>query len=297
MQGLKDLIRPPFATYDVVVYFGCGVASLPLLSHYIMPQGTSLPRSSFGIGVSWADDAIATLSVLFGIYILGHIYAFLSSLLIEKTADLVFGKMSSASILSRDRQVGDKSFDQIRAWVKDRWKRAWEPGGRSRSSIRAIFLAPVIPAFIFAYVVKWFGHYASRISPDVFARIDEKLCERRLGAASHESGWYKAAEHDVINNDPEAVPRMYNYLVISGLFRTVAFLFALCAWLQLIRLISVVYAGSVTIGDPVSMQILAWVAWNILFAFSFTAYIKFTRRYVEEMLFAFALKNRSPRLR
>jgi hypothetical protein len=101
MSAIRDLIKPPFANYDVVVYFGCALFSLPIIDHYILkPTGFRFPTYQLDIGIKFADTAVSTLSLLFSVYLLGHIISYASSLLTEKFIETFFGKVSSAIIIS-----------------------------------------------------------------------------------------------------------------------------------------------------------------------------------------------------
>ena len=294
MADLKDVIRPPFANYDVVVYFGCGLFSLPFALHYIpAPKLRAFLSLGLDTGVEFADAAVATLFLLFCVYFIGHLLAFLSSLFIEKTVDILLGKMSSAVLLANQRKVDETATETIRAWIKERWRRAWAPGRKLKFLARLIVLAPVSLAFAGTYGIKWFGYFGSRIPPEVYAKIGSELSRRGLAAPTVSREWYKAAEHVVINNDPSAVPRMYNYLVISGLFRSLAFLFVCCAWMEMVRLSGAVWE-EVFFANQINDAaiVLRLAIFNALFAFSIISYIKFARRYVEEMLFALALRDR-----
>lgn len=295
MADLRELIRPPFANYDVVVYFGCGLFSLPFIFHYIAsPTEAGFLALKISTGVSFADSAIKTLFALFAVYILGHLLAFLSSILVEKTAGLLLGKMSDASILGHRRKDRD-SYSEVKDWVQRRWRQAWRKGSRSRSLIRLLFFVPVIPSFAFAYAIKWFGYFTSRVPESVYDRVTERLRSMKLPTPGLTREWYKAAEHFVISNDAVALPRMYNYLVISGLFRSLTFLFACCAWMELVRLFGAFYQEAYATDTINNVGPLAKLTmYNVLFAFSFTSYVKFSRRYAEEMLFSFALRTPNP---
>lgn len=294
-MNLKEIVRPPFANYDVVVYFGCGLFSLPFIFHYIAsPTEAGFLALEVSTGVPFADSAIKTLFALFAVYILGHLLAFLASLFVEKTVDLLLGKTSDASILGHRHSDLD-SNSAIQEWVKRRWGRAWRRGARSRSILRLIFFFPVIPSFAFAYAIKWFGYFTSRIPSSVYDRVTERLRSMNLPTPGLTKDWYKATEHYVISNDPVALPRMYNYLVIGGLFRSLTFLFACCAWMELVRLFGAIYEETFSTNRINDLAPLAkWGMYNLLFAFTFTSYIKFSRRYAEEMLFSFALRSDSP---
>ena len=122
---MKDFVRSPFPNYDIVVYFGCGVFRRPFLFHYMLsPNVGNFLRVEASTGVPFADAAVSTLFVLFAVYFLGHLWAFASSIFIEKTADLLLGKTSSACILAHRRKNAQNSFDDIADWVKRRWKLA-----------------------------------------------------------------------------------------------------------------------------------------------------------------------------
>lgn len=291
-MNLKEIVTPPFANYDVVVYFGCGLFCLPFIFHYIAsPTEAGFLALEVATGVPFADSAIKTLFALFAVYILGHLLAFLSSLFVEKTADLLLGQTSDASILGhRRRNIG--SFDEIRDWVKRRWRLAWMKGSRSRSTIRLAFFAPVAPSFVFAYAIKWFGYFTSRIPAAVYDRVTARLSAMDLPTPGLTRDWYKATEHFVISNDPVALPRMYNYLVIGGLFRSLAFVFACCAWMEVGRLLGAFYQEWFRHDTLSNWAPLAKLGmYNTLFAFAFVSYVKFSRRYAEEMLFSFALRG------
>lgn len=295
-ESIKDLIRPPFANYDVVVYFGCGLFALPFVFHYIAtPAEAGFLALEVRTGVAFADSAIKTLFALFAVYILGHLIAFLGSLFVEKTVDLLLGKISDASILGHRRRDQD-SYAEIKDWVKRRWFQAWRKGSRSRSLIRLMFFVPVIPSFALAYAIKWFGYFTSRVPDSVYDKVKRRLDSLGLPGPALTREWYKATEHYVISNDPVALPRMYNYLVIGGLFRSLTFLFACCAWMEFARFVGAIYQDTFKYDAINDWQPLAkLVMYNLLFAFSFTSYIKFSRRYAEEMLFSFALRAEASR--
>jgi len=94
VTNIKDIIKPPFANYDVVVYFGCALFSLPLIDHYVFkPTGFRFPTYQLNIGIPLADNAVSTLSLLFSVYLLGHIISYASSLLTEKSIETFLEKL------------------------------------------------------------------------------------------------------------------------------------------------------------------------------------------------------------
>lgn len=295
MSEWREAIRPPFSNYDIVVYFGCGLFSLPLIFHYfIEPMGLRFPRFQFPIGIPFADTAISTLSLLFAVYLLGHIIANAASATIERSTDLAFGKISSAIIISTLVSTRNQA-ETIQGWIWRRLQAAFARGLRTRSFLRFLFFLPVLPILFTVFFLKWFDYFRTRVPPRVLAQVRKETLRRGYGRVALHTRWFKAVEHDVINNHSRATARMYNYLVISGLFRSLSFLFVMCAWAE------VYYAAHVLIDQhhlirPLLADVVSPItplatiaAFNVIFAFALSAYVKFSRRYVEEALFAFVL--------
>jgi len=96
---LKDLVKPPFANYDIVVYFGCGIFFLPFLFHYIGADKLKILSYQFGIKPDFASIVVSSLSILFGVYILGHMIAYAGSQFVQRLMDSLFGKTSAVVFL------------------------------------------------------------------------------------------------------------------------------------------------------------------------------------------------------
>ena len=291
----KDLVKPPFANYDVVVYFGCGLFALPLIKHYIMePTGLRFPSFTFDIGIDIAGSAISVLSLLFSVYLLGHIISYCSSLIIEKAINTYFGKTSSAILLSSWSQSKDRP--ELRdAWRASRRRRAFQKGRRTQNFLRTIAVTPAIPLVWIVNLTGGFDFYHSRIPRSVIFRARQKLVSMGYGPAGLHDPWYKPLEHVVINRYPATTARMYNYLVISGIFRSLSFLFLACLWMQFYYAahgfihddmpVKALLSDEVTIG----YQFIAFSLLYVVLGFSLASYMKFARRYAEEAIFAFVL--------
>jgi hypothetical protein len=297
MAVIRDLIKPPFANYDVVVYFGCALFSLPIIDHYLLkPNGFSFPTYQLGIGIEFADAAVSTLSLLFSVYLLGHIISYASSLLTEKFIETFLGKVSSAIIISTIKETKVKQ-EIVSAFIYRKFQQSLQVRNRKISFIRIILLLPFIPLFLIILWIGGFDYYKSRISPDTLAKIRHKavnigLCEVRL-----DEPWYKELEHYVINRNPVALSRMYNYLVISGIFRSLSAIFLACIWMELYYLVHFLITGHSHITVLASdirfgaEKIFVFIALYTIYGFSVSSYMKFQRRYAEEALFAFLLTD------
>lgn len=291
------MIKPPFANYDVVVYFGCALFSLPIIDHYLLkPTGFRFPTYQLNIGIEFADTAVSTLSLLFSVYLLGHIISYASSLLTEKSIETFFGKVSSAIIISTVKERRFKK-EVVSAFIFRKLQQSMELRNRKLSIVRLVILSPVIPLFLLIIWLGGFDYYKSRISLETLTKIRRKavnlgLCEVRL-----DEPWYKELEHYVINRHPVALSRMYNYLVISGIFRSLSAIFLACIWMELYYLGHYLVTGHYHVTVLASdvrfgfERIFAFIALYIIYGFSVSSYMKFQRRYAEEALFAFLLTD------
>ena len=296
-SDFRDLVKPPFANYDVVVYFGCGLFALPLINHYVVdPTGLRFPSFDFDIGISIAQDAVSILSLLFSVYLLGHIISYCPSLFIEKAINTFFGKTSSAIILSTWSEKKDRP--ELRdAWRASRRAKAFRRGRRIQNTVRTVAIAPAIPLVWMVNYIGGFDFYHSRVPRKVIFQARRKLIKMGYGPAGLNDPWYKILEHYVINRYPATTARMYNYLVISGIFRSLSFLFLVCLWFQYYYTLHGLIHGDMPVDalltDSVTVvyQIIAFALLYTVLGFCLASYMKFARRYAEEAIFAFVLAD------
>lgn len=300
MPGIKELIRPPFANYDVVVYFGGGLFFVPFLNRYIIqPTGLTWPRFEIDIGSAISGEVVSALSLLFSIYILGHLLAYIGSQFIEKLIDRLLGKISTA-ILVTAWATPKLRNEWVRAVIYDRLKSIWRDRAVIPTLVRGVAHLPVLPIYIAVYAVGIFGYYDTRVPYSVIQAARAKLSHIGLGdlALSPRSKWYKPLEYYVINQSPSAVARMYNYLVISGLFRSLSVIFLFSLWVQLYYIIHFWHDGDWFV-DPIMgsagrySALAEYALTSLLYVFSLLSYLKFQRRYAEEAIFAFVFENKA----
>lgn len=295
-EAIKGVVRPVFANYDIVVYFGCGLFSLPAINrYYIVGFGFSHPKFEAFTPIPWVNQGISALCFLFGIYVLGHAIAYLASQFIEKFLEIFFGKTSTAVLwtsLSRSRTRNSR----VRDLIKFRLAKSFS---RDRWIATIIRLAPhifMIPAYVAIYYIGAFGFISSRISSEVIARCRQKLADRGMGDIyiAANKPWYKPIEQWVINNNPLAVPRMYNYLVISGLFRSLSFIVLVVFSFEFVMFVHWILTAHTHVAvflsgsRDVASFINALIVLAGFFAICIFSYAKFQRRYIEETIFAFA---------
>ena len=293
MSELKDLVRPPFANYDVVVYFGGGLFFIPFLIRYFLnPFNAKFPQFQISMQSDIASEAISLLSLLFSIYILGHLLAYLGSQLIEKTIDRYLGKISTSIIFSSLSNSSNRNT-VVRSLIFDRVKNIRSENATLSTAVRTIFHAPLTFHYFLSFVFGIFGYYETRISSEVMSMVREKY-SRDIVPGSHftaRSKWFKPLEYYVINRYPSAVPRMYNYLVIAGLFRSLCLIFITASWFILYYIVHYMVDGEWLLGplflwSGTGSGIIELFIMSSLATFCLFSYVKFQRRYAEEAIMA-----------
>ena len=175
MTDLKDLVRPPFANYDIVVYFGGGLFFLPFFQRYVVePDKIRLPAFDLNIGTKISSEAVSILSLMFSVYIIGHILSFLSSHVVEKTIDRYLGKVSSAIIISSMTR-DDNRNDAFRSMAFARFSKIKSDRAVIVTSIRTLMHVPIMIHYFFMFILGVFGYYNTRISPDLMKVAREKF--------------------------------------------------------------------------------------------------------------------------
>lgn len=294
MTELFEKVKPPFANYDIVVYFGGGLFLLPFFKRYILePVSLDFPEFRFKVGTELASEVVSLLTLLFFIYIVGHCLAFLGSHIVEKTVDRFFGKVSSAALLScygrkstRNSIVRKLFYQKTAGIINDR--------ALFVTVIRSAFHIPVIPHYLCVWFFGFFGYYNTRLTHSMFnlarGKFSQEICTDCN--INLKDKWFKPLEYYVINRYPIAVPRMYNYLIISGLFRSLCIAFLFSTWMSLYYAIHQFSDGhfllkSLMHYDGPHAALMEYALMSFLYIFCLSSYLKFQRRYVEETIFAF----------
>lgn len=294
LDTVKDLVKPPFANYDIVVYFGCGLFSLPFMMHYVGRLRISKTSFNFNIDPPFVSTLITTLTLLFSVYILGHIIAYVSSQIIEKTMDSLFGKSSTVVLIGASAPRDDFRVI-IKRQLKDGLSKHLAKGRLFSTIVRLVAHVPVIPFYLVVSYFEVFGYYRSRVSGDVISSANDIISGRSPKAPKIETAneWFKPLEAIVANNNATATARMYNYLVISGLFRSVCLILLSSSWFEMIYLIMKLRnydppEGLLMFGNTgVIPYIISYLAICLVYLFALFSYLKFQRRYVEDAIFAF----------
>jgi hypothetical protein len=299
--NLKDFAKPPFSNYDLVVYFGCGLFVVPFVNRYVVePFGLKWPTFKVLGAEELTSEVISALSLLVFVYIMGHMIAYLASQVIEKTIDRFLGKVSTAVTFLTVGRPGIRNSN-IRGHIRRRVGAIAKDHAIVASAFRAALHIPALPVYVIIGIFGIFGYFNSRLSKHTVGALSEKIHKLDIPQIrlSPNVPWFKPMEYYVINRIPEAIPRMYNYLVIGGLFRSLSFIFLFAMWMILLHAICACETGNWQLkplagktGDL--MYLLEFLALQTLFVFSLFSYIKFQRRYAEEAIFAFLFERGEP---
>jgi hypothetical protein len=248
------------------------------------------------MGEAFLTEAVGGLATLFVIYVAGHILAYSASEFIEKVADRIFGKVSSAIIVSCHSTATTRN-DLIRALIFQRISTIRKENALLPTIVRFAFHIPALPLYALTFGFGFFGYYDTRVPKSTLMFASRKLAETpEVGdRISLRTKWYKPLEYYVINRCPEAVPRMYNYLVIAGLFRTLTMVFLLSLWAQIYFAVHFCIHGDWLLKPPIGAvtahpMIVEFLLISVAFNFSLFSFLKFQRRYAEEAIFAFAFE-------
>lgn len=295
MESLKDLVKPPFANYDVVVYFGGGLFAIPFLAHYfITPLQLGWPKFSVDTGSAITNEIVSGLTLLFSIYILGHFLAYLGSQLVEKTIDRFLGKVSTAILISSMSTPANRN-SSIRALIYSKVKSISRDNATFPSTVRLLFHFPVIIVYVLVFSAGIFGYYNTRVTPEVIAAARRDISKLNLAGLTIklQSPWFKPLEYYVINRDGLATARMYNYLVIGGLFRSLCIIFMTALWFHLYYIFHYLLDGDWRLPGSSGLWSAAaqYAFLSLLYIFSLFSYLKFQRRYCEEAIFAFVFER------
>lgn len=289
MGGYKSL---PFATYDLAVYLPGG-AVLIVLAQYTLETVIGAPflPNVEHFGSDTVDTVVLAILWLSSSYLAGHLGAYLSSLVVEK---FVHNALSYPSTVWLKKEEYTKAGIPSQQFLRNFFRRNALSYSWSGSSVIAfIFLFPLWIPFIFFFIARPVGFYDPKLPEGLLDDVRHEFGKVSLSVEVQEgSRWEKLVEHFVANNCPLAYQRMYNYLVIYGALRLLAFIMIVAAWIIIIKSLWV-FIGS-TDWEFSSRRIILLSGVSFAGYFSMLAFAKFNRRFFEECVLALLLANKSP---
>jgi hypothetical protein len=156
---------------------------------------------------------------------------------------------------------------------------------------------PVMPWYAIVLLANLFDFADTRLPSRMmdFLKQEVKECFPEFGTDSNRQ-WFRWVEYYTSYNRPVAASSMYNYLVIFGFMRSLAYLFLIAIWLEIGHLAWRIYSGHALVshgpGGPLGW-VLYFLVLYVAYVTTVTSYCKFFRRYVEEAVMGFLLEKRS----
>lgn len=268
-----DIKQNPFSFYDFLGYFTPGAILLYLAAYFsktIWPQAPTFHELAAQAGLEKAEAYIPF--VLFA-YAIGHVLSFTSSVTIERYSLWAMGYPSKYLL-------GVKHKGYFHA----------ERHPYLRRFIRVTVFLLILPIsamdLLLGRALGMRDLYAKPLDDLLIALIRQKvwkLLTTRGGIdpATHgtagDHDFFRYAYHYSVENSPNHLPKMQNYVALFGFLRNISLITVLAFWPTAVG----VYNG------VVSWQVLlALVAVSYL---AFMAFVKFYRRFCLEALMATAV--------
>lgn len=294
MPAPHTISNSPFASYDLVVYFGAGAFSLSVFWG-ALPNAIFFPKPLPNLTQfePIVGSAVQVLFLSFSAYVFGHIIAYLADQFVEKAMiSVVDYPIKWASELSNTKDHG-----RVRDLVRARGRMLLSSELSTASVLRIVFHLPMIPIYWITFLqMRMDGFYRSRLPENIHARVDRQIRLKKLNTSTQERDWFRIIEQYVINNHPVATARLYNYVVIYGLLRSLSFTFLVLYWMFLARWTYCVViefldynltkASFISYCHDLVWHVAVYGSLCLITIFSFG---KFYRRYTEEAIFSFVL--------
>lgn len=297
--------KAPFANYDLVVYLGGGLFAILVFWRYVARPFEIFDFSSLVSAgqPSWVESVVYLLLLAVCAYVLGHLVSYQSSFFIEGFIERTLGKFSrivevtTVDRADRLRAVREEIRSNISTCLLGRVPLPFTSRTfRIPKPLPTFLHLPMLPWYGLVYLFGLFDFADTRLPQRMLNRAKQEM-KTRLSEFDFDDGrqWFRWVEYYSAYNRPTAAASMYNYLVISGLMRSLSYLFLIAIWLEIGFLALRYFAGEAFISHG---RDGGWIGWSLYFFVLYTAFIttttsycKFFRRYVEEAVMGFLLEG------
>jgi hypothetical protein len=277
-----DLKQNPFSFYDFLGYFTPGAIFLYIIlivcGHAMSPsEPLSVIKTFFGPG----NGELYVPFVLLA-YVSGHILSFISSVTVERYSVWTLGYPS--------KYLTGDAYPKLSDLAPPKLLRA------SGHLLGAIALLPISALdHVIGRALNVRDLYAKPLDPFLSAVLKSKVLELAAdldlvkvaqgkgGIENHD--FFRLAYHYAVENCPNHLPKMQNYVALYGFLRTVALVLVVLFWFGIWHMFC----------HPLSMAAnIALVGGTALLTFiAYCAFVKFYRRFTLEALMAIAVRERA----
>lgn len=296
--------KAPFANYDLVVYLGGGLFGILIFWRYIGKPFGIFDFSNLILSdkPSSVENVLYLIFVTVFAYVIGHLISYQSSFFIEGFIEQTLGKFSKIiEVTTCDRS--DRAI-KVREEIKTnriayQWFTLRMPCMKEIAVPKPLpFLAhlPLLPWYIFVHFFGFFDFVDTRLPKRMVVHVREKMnSELSEFDFEPEHQWFRWIEYYTSYNRLTSAASMYNYLVISGLMRSLSYLFLLSIWFEIFYLIVPYYFKFPSISHGQDGGIFGWALYFFVLYIGYittvTSYCKFFRRYVEEAVMGYLLEG------
>lgn len=277
-----DLKQNPFSFYDFLGYFTPGALFLyGLIAAYAHAQPGTDVLSYIAAKLSFEQPEIYIPFILVA-YAIGHFLSFLSSISVERYSIWAFGYPSK--YLLGLRHAGYYAIEEKR-----------EIRGLMRTLV-ALLLAPIVAMdWLLGAKAGLRDLYAKKLDLLLIAALKGKLL-KLMGEHANitpsdygnaaEADFFRYAYHYAVENAPNHLPKMQNYVALYGFLRTLTLLSVVVFWGIVWHAIRGTFTYPQSWVLLVSSMLISYVL--------FMAFIKFYRRFSLEALMALAVSYQTP---
>lgn len=275
-----DAKQNPFSLYDFLGYFvpGAFIIYIVLFSSAHI-QTTSIPFSTEAINKYLSFERPENyIPFIIIAYIVGHLLSFLSSVTIEQFAIWQFGYPSKFLLgYSRDGYYSAETNKKLQAVIR---------------TLVWIFILPIsLLDIIFGKLLNMRFFYTKQLDNLLIAIIKKKIdsivqnqaeiVEPAKHGTARGTDFFRYVYHYVLENAPNHLSKIQNYVALFGFLRTITFVFVLFFWVLVFH----ICYGSFSL--PTGLKYI--VASSFFTYVFFMAFVKFYRRYSLEVLMAAAV--------
>jgi len=266
-----EVKQNPFSLYDFLGYFTPGAMFLYIcifLVRTIDPTAPTLHDAATQVGL---DEAEAYLPFVLFAYAVGHVLSFISSITVERYSLWAMGYPSKYLL-----GVTHKGYFHA------------DEKHRLRAVVRSFVFVLVLPISLFDLVLgKLLGMrdlYAKPLDKLLItvirAKVDKLLTDHggiadlNAHGKARDVDFFRFAYHFAVENAPQHLPKMQNYVALFGFLRNISLILVLSFW-------PAAFAVCDGLSPWWSLVALSGVSY-----LSFMAFVKFYRRFCLEALMA-----------
>jgi hypothetical protein len=287
----------PFTIYDIVGYFLPGAALLASIVFVVFPDMLANLYNADGSKTPAVGAlAIAILAATIS-YALGFCIALIASRGIEDPINAAFGYPSEFLVPRHDHPKnlshGKKSFLSPSWFLSNMFFLPYlltPPSQITDTSHPEA--APSAAGWRGCFHAAFKAVFVKKLCPPLIKQFNEKFKRKFSTELEDVSGkqWFNMVQYYVINNNPAAFVRMYNYMTMYGFCRNLsASLYFSAIILSVDVIVQSLWMGlSLSAGLRVGVVIILFLLLSVMLAANFS---KFYRRYSQEAVYAFVTTN------